>query len=77
MLTLNMVLDMTLHLESFLTVRTKPGPTRIKLPVVDKVGLDQIVEGCKWKLESPAMLAKFIMIMWIEQHGRTNLTSIE
>jgi len=55
MLTLNMVLDMTLHLERFLTMRTEPGPARIKLPVVDKEGLDQIVQSCKGKLESFAM----------------------
>ena len=45
MRSLNVILHMTFHLESFLAVNTLPRPTGVKLLVVGNVGVYQIFQS--------------------------------
>ena len=45
MMAFNVVFYMALHLESFLTVLTRPGPARVKLNVEVNVGLNHFLQS--------------------------------
>ena len=66
MVAFNVVFYMALHLESFLTVLTRPGPARVKLNVEVNVGLNHFLQSWNKRCNPLHNLYLFRQKFWLD-----------